>query len=399
VQSQAAGELFARATALAPVATALDAATDLASDVYLVGGTVRDLILRRQPLDIDLAVKGDALALATRIGTPGGAETRFGTVTASRDGFRYDLVRTRSERYSQPGALPTVSPAGIEPDLLRRDFTVNALALGLTGSRAGRLLAADGALDDLAAGRLAVLHDDSFRDDPTRLLRLARYAARLGFTIASRTRALAADAIKSGALQTVSGTRLGNELRLLASEPDVIAAFQATAELGLPWTVDPELAGRALAVLPSDGRPDLVAFAAVFARSELRTPQLSAELDRLGFTAANRERILEAVFEATRLAERLRQATTRVAVAHAVGTAGIETVALASAQGAPDQSLLWLRELRHLRLQITGAELIEHGIPEGPQIGIALQAATDALLDGQATDRDSQLAIALKAAQ
>ena len=90
----------------------------------------------------------------------------------------------------------------------------------------GELLAVDGALDDLVSRRLAVLHDRSFIDDPTRLFRLARYAARLQFEIAPHTRELASEAIDNGALQTISGTRIGNELRLLANEPDPIAAFE-----------------------------------------------------------------------------------------------------------------------------------------------------------------------------
>ena len=90
----------------------IDDATDLPCDVYLVGGTVRDLILGREFLDVDLAVDGDGLALANKIGTPSGTETRFGTLSVTSDGYRYDLARTRSERYPHPGALPEVAPAG-----------------------------------------------------------------------------------------------------------------------------------------------------------------------------------------------------------------------------------------------------------------------------------------------
>lgn len=368
-----------------------------AADVYLVGGTVRDLILGRPPVDFDLAVDGDALALANVIGDPSGIETRFGTLTVMRDDHRYDIARTRRERYPQPGALPEVEPAGIEADLGRRDFTANALALGLTGPHAGELIAPPGALEDLEAGRLAVLHDASFADDPTRLLRLARYAARLDFKIAPRTRQLATEAIAHGALHTVSGTRIGNELRLLANEPDPIAAFQTAAALGLPWSLDPGITRQALQALPTDGRADLVVLASVFGSQP--NEHLAAELDRLGFTAADRDPIIEAATRSGDLARQLARATSGSEIARAVGTSGIETVSLAFGQGSPSQSLTWLQKLRHRKLQITGDDLINHGVAEGRQIGQALQAARDALYDGTAPDRESQLVVALAAAR
>jgi tRNA nucleotidyltransferase (CCA-adding enzyme) len=402
VQSRTETELFDRVRTLTPVAAILEEAAELGGGgVYLVGGALRDVVVGRQFLDIDLAVDGDALKLACAIGVPEGTESRFGTLRVARDGVRYDLARTRAERYSHPGALPEVEPARIDDDLGRRDFTVNALALGLTGPRAGELIIADNALEDLAARRLAVLHDHSFEDDPTRLLRLARYAARLGFTIAPHTRTLADQAIRNGALDTVSGTRIGNELRLLASEPDPVAAFQMVTALGLPWSLDADLARAALAALPPDGRRDLLALSCVFTAAFAAQPskQLVSELDRLGFTAPDRDAIVEGAVGAPALAKRLANTTSNAEIARTVGTAGIETVALASAQGATSQSLTWLRDLRHLDLDITGEDLIRNGIPQGPEIGRALQAARDALMNGLVTDRDSQLRVALKAAE
>jgi len=393
VQNHAEGEVVARVSALPQVASIVASATDLPGDVYLVGGTVRDVILDREFLDVDLAVDGDALAVAATIGTPSGGETRFGTVTVTSHGYRYDLARTRGERYPQPGALPEVTPAGIDADLERRDFTVNALAVGLTGARAGQLLAVPGALADIEGKRLAVLHDRSFLDDPTRLLRLARYAARLRFTIAPHTHELATEAIRNNALDTVSGTRIGNELRLLANERDPIAAFEAAAALGLPWQIDADVAREAINVLPPDGRRDLLVLASVFGSRP--SEQILPELDRLGFTATDRDAIAQAATRAASLARRLAQTTSNSEIARVVGASGIETVALAFSQGSPSQSLTWLRALRHLNLDITGEDLIKKGIPEGPQIGQALQAAKDALMDGLATDRESQLQVAL----
>lgn len=398
--SDRASELFERACALEAISAILGDAADLGSEVYLVGGTVRDLLLGRPFLDVDLAVDGDALRLAAAIGAPDGTESRFGTLRVSAGAHRYDLARTRSERYAHPGALPEVRPARIDADLSRRDFTVNAIALGLSGPRAGELLAVPGALADLDAGRLAVLHDRSFRDDPTRLLRLARYAARLGFAVAPRTAELAAQAITGGALDTVSGTRIGNELRLLAGEPDPVAAFAAAAELGLPWRLDRDLARRALELLPEDGRADLLVLACVFGTGHDpgQRDGLPAELDRLGFPAGDRDTIAQAAAGARDLARRLQPTTSNAQIARAVGAAALETVTLAACHGAPSQAATWLRDLRHRRLQITGDDLIGNGVPEGPELGAALARARDALMDGAAVDRDAQLAVALRPA-
>ena len=153
--------------------------------VYLVGGAVRDLLLGGRPLDLDLVVEGDPAPVAAALGGDVRTHDRFGTATVSIDGFTYDLARSRRETYAQPGALPDVSPAPLSEDLLRRDFTVNALAIALTGELGGTLQAAPLGLEDLRRRSLRVLHDASFIDDPTRALRLARYASRLEFEIES----------------------------------------------------------------------------------------------------------------------------------------------------------------------------------------------------------------------
>src|SRR5205807_1288735 len=193
---------------------------------------VRDLMLGTPPLDLDLVVDGELEPVAALLGTPQRVHDRFETCTVVLKGFRYDLARARRESYERPGALPTVAPAGIDEDLRRRDFTVNALALGLGGPERGRLVAVPGGVEDVRDRLLRVLHDASFSDDPTRLLRLARYATRLGFAVEEHTRALATAAVSAGAPATVTGSRLGMELRLLAAEPDAVGGFVALPELG-----------------------------------------------------------------------------------------------------------------------------------------------------------------------
>lgn len=392
-------ELVERVNAL-PAARPL--VTHLPDDagVHLVGGAVRDLLLGGAPLDLDLVVEGDARAVAASLGGELRAFDRFGTATVVLDGFSYDIARSRRETYAYPGALPDVEPAPLAEDLLRRDFTVNALALALVGPTAGELSAAPGAVEDLGARRLRVLHDRSFVDDPTRLMRLARYASRLGFEVEPHTRELADAAVAGGALGTVSGPRLGAELRLLAREPDPIRALLGLDDLGLDRAIHPafgieddELARRALALLPDDERHDRLALA-VAARG-VPPAELVALLDSLAFEAEDRDAILLAATRADDVARALAAARTPSEIAAAVAGVPSEAVALAGALGPAAEAREWLDTLRYVRLAIDGSDLIAAGVAEGPAIGRALRAALAAKLDGRASGREQELAAAI----
>jgi len=376
--------------------------------VHAVGGVPRDLLLGGGPLDLDLVVEGDAEALAARLADRLGGEVtahgRFGTATLALGPHAIDLAAAREERYPRPGALPEVRPAALARDLERRDFTVNALALALDPARLGEVTAAPRARGDLEAGRLRVLHDASFADDPTRLLRLARYAARLGFRAEEKTEELALRAVRDGALETVSQARIGGELRLLAAERHAVSAFDQAAALGLLGAIDPawrwdrELAEHALAALPADARADLLLLGAIARGQE--TPTLARRLDALEFERAERERVV-AVAGAPGLAPRLAAAKHPSGVRAAVAGAPAEAVALAGAldPAAEPAAARWLRTLSGVALAIGGADLVAAGVPEGPAVGRGLAAALDAALDGRAPDRERQLAAALRAAR
>jgi tRNA nucleotidyltransferase (CCA-adding enzyme) len=395
--------------ALLEQAVALPAARPLISrladapNVWLVGGAVRDLLLGGAPVDLDFVIEGDAAAFSASLGGEVRIHDRFGTSTVKLDGFTYDIARTRRETYAQPGALPDVEPAPLAEDLNRRDFTVNAIALALAGNAAGHLNAVPQALEDLAARRLRVLHDRSFIDDPTRLLRLVRYATRLKFEIEPHTRALAKDAISRGAFETVSGSRIGAELRLLAREPDPVRALRGLGDLGLDAAIHPrfglddeDLARRALALLPDDGRRDRLALAVAARR--VPAPDLTTLLDSLAFEAEDRDVIVATATRAGDVASALGAATAPSEIAAAVRGAPPELVALAGGLGANSQARDWLDQLRHIRLEIDGRDLLAAGVPEGPAIGRGLHAALAAKLDQRACGREQELAEAVQAA-
>jgi len=403
VQVPAPEVLLDRIRALPAAAPVLDAVRNTPG-VYLVGGAVRDLLLGIRSPDLDLAVEGDPRAVLAAIGGETQIHDRFGTGAATRDGHTYDVARTRTERYAVPGALPDVEPASIAEDLERRDFTVNALAVALTGPHAGELLHARHALTDLDERRLRVLYERSFVDDPTRLMRLVRYGARLGFECDAGTDELARAALAGGALGTLTGSRLGTELRLLAREPDPVSAVAALSELGIDEAIDPgfgledaELAARAVALLPTDTRRDVLVLGAAARR--IPTDRIGALLDRLAFEAGDRDAIIAAATRAEHLSAALERARLPSEIAGAVAGAPPELVALAGALGGEQAAREWLERLRHVRLEIDGRDLLAAGVREGPAIGRGLQAALAAKLDGRASGREAELAAALAAAR
>jgi tRNA nucleotidyltransferase (CCA-adding enzyme) len=396
--------LLARLEALPAAQLLLAALADAETDVYLVGGAVRDLMLGSGPRELDLVVESALEPLIRRLDATSTRYDRFGTARLTLDGVQYDLARARRETYSRPGALPAVSAASLDDDLRRRDFTVNAIALAIAGPKRGLLVAYGRAIADLRAAVLRVLHEASFSDDPTRLLRVALYESRLGFAIEAHTLELAREAVTQGALATVSGPRLGAELRRLASEHDPVRAFLALRELGIDGALahgfglsDPQLARRALALLPDDGDPATVVIAA--AGIDMPASALSALLTRLAFQAPQRDAIVAAAAAARALRDALRNATKPSDIAAAVGGADVEAVALAGDGDAEPAARSWLDRLRFVDLEITGDDLLAAGVPAGPAVGKGLRAALYAKLDGLVSGRDDELAAALRAAR
>jgi tRNA nucleotidyltransferase (CCA-adding enzyme) len=405
------------------------------SDVELVGGAVRDLLLGREPRELDVIVEAGAPDFAREIadffdgrltadGVRSEVETheRFGTAVVRFDGGRIDVAMRRAESYAAPGALPDVRAGTPEQDLLRRDFTVNAIAVALGGERRGELRQAPHALEDLAASRLRVLHGASFRDDPTRMLRMARYEARLRFAPDARTAQLAEQAVAEDALETVSPARIGAELRLTLAEPDPLAALQALERLGAlsalheAIELDAPLAHAALAALPADDAnawPDVLLLASLLlpARAYDATDyqtRLRVLLDRYEFPAAERERAVHSALAAPLLAERLRHADTPSQIYEVAHDAALEAVALAAALAqergdaqAADAALRWLSQLRHVGLEIDGDDLLRRGVAAGPEVGRRLRSALMRKLDGDLAqtgdEREAELSAALEA--
>jgi len=407
------------------------AALEGAPPCYLVGGGVRDMLLEREPRDIDIAVEGDAEAVAERLAVALGGELttheRFGTATVTAGGVdAVNLARTRRETYSAPGVLPNVEPAPLPEDLGRRDFTINAMALVLNGDAIRELVDPHGGRADLGAGVVRVLHERSFVDDPTRLLRAVRYAARLGFAIEPDSERWARTAIAAGALTTVSGPRIRDELLDLLAEHETPAAVELLTGLGIDAALHPQLradpeliASAKLGAAETGADSVLTALAALCVARAPEADSAAADrtvtadpwtlderdgiagwIDRLALPGGGRDDVLRAAERAPALAAALRGDLRPSELRSLVDGEPAETLALALALGAPAKPVLeYVSRLRGTRLEITGADLLAAGLPESPALGRALEATLARKLDGEVEGRDEELRVALEIAQ
>lgn len=375
---------------------------------YLVGGAVRDLLRGAAPVDLDLALEGDARSAARAVGARLDRQVRehgrFGTAVM-RGEPDVNFAMTRRETYTEPGALPDVEEAQLSEDLARRDFSINAMAIGLTGDDLGHLYDPTAGVEDLEAGAVRVLHDGSFVDDPTRLLRALRYEARLGFAMEPDTERLAMGAIEDEALGTVSGVRVGAQLMNLLSEQYLARAVGRMHGLGIDKALHPELvpdaelvASAALGAVTIGSDRALAALAALCSSAP---QELDLWLADLGLPAAQRDAVSRAARVGPRLATELRgRAHTPSELAALLRREPPEALALALAlQAPPDDVLRWVGELRDVRLEITGDDLTAAGVPEGPELGRALDATLARKLDGLVCGREEELEHALRLAE
>jgi len=204
--------------------------------VYIVGGLVRDLLLGVKNFDLDIVIEGDGIGFAESLAGLFKAKLirhrRFGTATVIlRPGLKVDIASTRKEIYPQPASLPQVAPGTLRDDLLRRDFSINAMAIKISGKDFGKLVDFFGGKEDLAFGKIRVLHELSFIDDPTRILRAVRFEKRYSFHLESKTLRLLKEAGRRKMLEQVEPQRLRDELILILKEAQPLKQMQRVQEL------------------------------------------------------------------------------------------------------------------------------------------------------------------------
>ncbi|MFO7736844.1 MAG: CBS domain-containing protein [Desulfatiglandaceae bacterium] len=218
----------------------------LGYNAYLVGGLVRDVFLKHENLDVDIVIEGDGIKFAHEFARHYEARVRshhkFGTaVLIFPNGFKVDVATARMEYYESPGAPPNVETSSLKLDLYRRDFTVNTLAIRLNKRHYGLLIDYFGGQRDLKEKVIRVLHNLSFVEDPTRVLRAIRFEQRFGFKIGKLTVALIKNAVKINCFRDLSARRLFLEIKLILQEPEPIRAIERMNGFDLLQFISPEL--------------------------------------------------------------------------------------------------------------------------------------------------------------
>lgn len=365
--------------------------------LYLVGGPLRDLLLGLPSLDIDIAVESDAAALARALATAVGgrvtAHPSFGTATVRASGITIDLATTRSESYSRPGALPTIRPAAIEDDLRRRDFTINAMALRLSGPSAGELLDPTGGRGDLQDRLVRSLHEHSFQDDATRILRAVRYGARFRFRIEEQTHSRLKRDLAY--LETISGARLHHEFVRIFAEAEPEATLRRLAGLGALRVVHPALEFRedqadAFRSLRELRPPSLPAAYWALLGWPLQLSEAEALAFRLALPKAQRVALASMPFLRELQPELARAGVRRSRVADLLGEFPPSAIwALAAIAPPPvrGRCLDYVMRARFLKTALDGVALLEMGVPPGPDIGEVLRRLRVARLDGELKSR------------
>ena len=356
--------------------TAVAVASEQQRSIWLVGGAIRDSDMGFPVQNVDVSVDGAPAPLAERVARLVGGDVRhfptFGTATVSVDHQEIDFALLRTERYSRPGALPTVTPgATIEQDLSRRDFSVNAIALALTGPRRREVVDPFNGLDDLAARRLRTLHDRSFIDDPTRIWRAARYAARLRLQLDDETAELLAIGVSG--LSRLSSRRLWTEFERAAGERRTLATFRLLDK----WRA-----------LRGSARDLMFASEAQGALRHRPGPHPPALLLALMLAPLQRRNAVLARLAPPRSVRDVVSATTRLRAAVGDGGAdgtAIDVEAFEASDPATRRAALWLdperqrllqRDLRRwerTRSPLDAIELIRMGYEPGPVLGSTLK--------------------------
>jgi len=371
--------------------------------LYLVGGVVRDLLLGRPNIDLDLVVEGDAPSLAHQLGKmmDGKVVThpRFGTATFQQGPISLDLVTARCETYTEPGALPSVTPGTIENDLFRRDFSINAMAARLDPACFGELVDPYGGKKDLDQGILRVLHEDSFKDDPTRIWRALRYEQRLGLRLDTSTEeCLRRDVLMIG---KVSGDRLRHELEHILEEECPEKALYRAEQLGALQQLYPFLEGDGWLAerfeqarqISAGSRPESNLYLALLGW-RLTVEQLEGLIERLRF-GGEAARVLRDITGLKKALPALKARGLLPSASYAIlekhCPQAIQAAALATHSKLARRRLeLYLSALRFITPSLDGNDLIRMGASPGKKLGQLLQVLKNARLDGEVTTREEE---------
>lgn len=395
-------------------------------NVYAVGGFVRDILMNRSNLDLDLVVESDGVEFATGLAQELGGRIRphyaFKTallMVPEEDGKeqRIDIATARLEYYDHPAALPTVELSSIKMDLYRRDFTVNAVAVQLNEPHFGRLLDFFDSLRDLKDRTLRVLHSLSFVEDPTRILRAIRFERRFDFQLGSQTERLIKNAMHLNLIQKVSDARIMHEFRNVLQESNVVGCLERMEEFDILKAIHPtlklspkkqELLHEAHTVvewyklLYLSSEPEVWQIYLLCLCLNAKYPDVSQVTNRLGLTPnvrheflSMREKVRSAIKELKSLLEGGLIKSALHALLSPIPLEGIlYMMARTENEEARKAISLYLTKLRDMKSDISGLDLMALGAAPGPVFGEILRKILEAKLDDIAPTRTTQLRLA-----
>ncbi|MBU4606152.1 MAG: CBS domain-containing protein [Proteobacteria bacterium] len=398
-------------------------AGDLGYKAYLVGGSVRDLFLRRENLDLDVVVEGDGIAFARRFGelhpeVKVRTHKKFSTanIIFEASGLSLDVATARLEYYDSPAALPVVELSSLKLDLYRRDFTINTLAVQLNPPGFGQLLDFFDGLRDIKEKAVRVMHNLSFVEDPTRVFRAVRFEQRFGFRIGKLTEGLVKNAVKIDAFKRLSPRRLFGEFRQMLEEERAVACLQRLRELKLLYVFHTDLK---LEIKDEELLEDLEEALAWHRLSFLDQPVeqwlvyylgLSDPLEpegrqalgrRLGMSRKQRDELeneRERALKAMNLLQRKKPAASDIYFLLHSQRPEFQLYILAKAnrQWAKKAVSQYMLSLARVRPELDGDDLKALGYTPGPLFKRILDRLTAARLDGEVLTRDQEERLVMK---
>ena len=385
---------------------------------YLVGGSVRDLLMGEQNLDIDIVIEGDGIAFAHALSrqVPAKVKTHetFGTAQVFLNTLRMDIATARTEYYESPAALPKVETSSIKKDLYRRDFTINSLAVKLNPHDFGLLMDFFGGQRDIKEKTIRVLHNLSFVEDPTRAFRAIRFSERFGFRLSKHTATLMKSTIEMGLFDRLSGFRLYDELLLAFQETNPVLTLHKLSDYGLLKVIHPgivfdeDLEGALTSMSETlawydllflDEKIDKGILYLMTLLSLLSDPDRGEALLRLAVPLKARDLIQSGIAEAGTILGKL-PAKDPVDLSHLLANRETEAVlfAMSTARDVRQKKdiSLFLVELRKVKPLLKGNDLKMLGVPQGPIYSRILNDLRDARLMGRIATREDELAFVRK---
>ena len=392
-------------------------AEDLHYNAYLVGGIVRDIILRHETLDIDIVVEGDGIELAKQFAMDHTCKLtsheKFGTATLIFPyNFRIDVATARLEYYKSPAALPTVELSSIKLDLYRRDFTMNTLAIRLNPTNFGELIDFFGAQKDIKEKVIRVIHNLSFVEDPTRIFRAIRFEQRFGFQIGKHTANLINNAVKMNFLDQLDGYRFFSELKLIFQEEDPVLVIKRLAEFDILRFIHPKIKFNEKMKSHLQNIKGIISWFNLLYLEEkyetweiyffglidaLNKQEILKICQRLSITEKTTQKVILAIEQSDIVLKQLtqRDAAARSKIYNLLRP--ISTEALLFTMAKTDKNYikkaisLYFTQLKRTRILLTGEDIKELGIAPGKIFKRILDNLLEAKLDGRVKTKEEEI--------